>query len=86
MNKGFKRVEEIEVWKRGCRLTVEIYKATLKEPFSKDWGLKDQKIVEATLLSLELSHFKDIAQATRVSLLLFSKGIISGIQAIPANS
>ena len=38
----FKTLEEIEVWKRGCRLAVVIYKLTGKEPLSKDWGLRDQ--------------------------------------------
>ena len=40
---GFKRLEEIEVWKRGCRLTVELYKLTGKDGFEKDWGLRDQR-------------------------------------------
>ncbi len=39
---GFKGLEEIEVWKRGCRMVVELYKLTGKEAFEKDWGLRDQ--------------------------------------------
>ena len=31
--------EELEVWKRGCRLAVELYNALLS---CKDYGLKDQ--------------------------------------------
>jgi four helix bundle protein len=38
----FKKLEEIEVWKRACRLAVEIYRLCEIEPLSKDWGLKDQ--------------------------------------------
>jgi four helix bundle protein len=38
----FKRIEDIEVWKRGCRLAVNIYKVTNQKPFEKDWSLKDQ--------------------------------------------
>ena len=38
----FKKIEDIEVWKRGCRLAVEIYKSTGKGAFEKDWGLRDQ--------------------------------------------
>lgn len=42
MEKGFKTIEDIEVWKRGCRLTVDIYRLTGKGYFEKDWGLRDQ--------------------------------------------
>ncbi len=38
----FKKLEEIEVWKRGCRLAVEIYQLTEKEAIARDWDLKDQ--------------------------------------------
>ncbi len=39
---GFQRIEEIEAWKRACRLAVNIYKLTTGGPFEKDWGLRDQ--------------------------------------------
>ncbi len=38
----FSRIEDIDVWKRGCRLAVDIYRFTEVEPLSKDWGLRDQ--------------------------------------------
>ncbi len=38
----FKRFEEMEVWKRGCRLAVEIFKLTGSEDLAREWGLKDQ--------------------------------------------
>ena len=38
----FKKSEDIEVWKRGCRLAVEVYKLTGIKPLEKDWGLRDQ--------------------------------------------
>jgi len=38
----FKKLEDIDAWKRGCRLAVEIYKLTMEEPIAKDWGLRDQ--------------------------------------------
>jgi len=38
----FKKVEEIEAWKRACRLAVEIYRLCEIEPLAKDWGLRDQ--------------------------------------------
>jgi len=42
MKTMFKKIEDIEAWKRGCRLAVEIYNITNIDPFSKDWGLRDQ--------------------------------------------
>ena len=38
----FKRLEEIEVWKHGCRLAVDIYKFVESDPLAKNWGLRDQ--------------------------------------------
>lgn len=38
----FKKLEEIEIWNRGCELAVQIYRLTTKEPFAKDWSLRDQ--------------------------------------------
>jgi four helix bundle protein len=38
----FKKLEEIEVWQRGCRLAVDIYKLTRTPEFNNDWGLRDQ--------------------------------------------
>ena len=37
-----KRIEDIEAWKRGCRLAVDIYKITAVGSFEKDWSLRDQ--------------------------------------------
>lgn len=42
MEKGFRKIEEIEIWKRGCRLAVNVYNATKVGELEKDWGLKDQ--------------------------------------------
>lgn len=39
---GFKVLEEIEVWKRGCRLAVNLYKSTQEGSLAKDFGLRDQ--------------------------------------------
>ncbi len=39
---GFKRFEDIEAWKKGCRLAVNIYKASQDGPLAKDFGLRDQ--------------------------------------------
>ena len=37
-----KRFEEIEAWQIGRELVNAVYALTRVEPFSKDWGLKDQ--------------------------------------------
>lgn len=42
MGKGFKQIEDIEVWKRGCRLAVDVYKMSQEGALAKDYGLKDQ--------------------------------------------
>ena len=36
------RFEDIEAWQEARQLTNVIYRLTRKEPFSKDWGLRDQ--------------------------------------------
>lgn len=38
----FKKIEDMDVWKRGCRLAIEIYNATNNRSFDRDWGLRDQ--------------------------------------------
>jgi len=38
----FERFEDIDAWKESSRLAVEIYKLTSRDPFSKDFGLRDQ--------------------------------------------
>ena len=42
MSKAFKCFEDLDIWKRGCRLAVDIYKITDTDKISKDWGLRDQ--------------------------------------------
>ena len=39
---SFKRIEEMEIWQRGCRLAVEVYRLTQRKEFEKDWGLSNQ--------------------------------------------
>ena len=40
--KGFRRPEDMEVWKRGCRIVVSVYEVTREGAIDKDWGLKEQ--------------------------------------------
>ncbi len=41
-NKGFTKLEELIAWQKAKSLTIEIYKITNEQLFSKDFGLKDQ--------------------------------------------
>jgi four helix bundle protein len=36
------RFEDVEAWKEARVLVSMVYESTGKEPFKKDWGLKDQ--------------------------------------------
>lgn len=38
----FKEFEEIECWKKARELTRDVYRASNKAPFSRDFGLRDQ--------------------------------------------
>ena len=50
---GYRSFEELEVWKRGCRLAVRVYQV-LKE--CKDYGLKDQMTRAAVSISSNISE------------------------------
>jgi four helix bundle protein len=40
--KKVSRFEELEVWKEGCDLAVQIYKLSRQGKLAKDYGLRDQ--------------------------------------------
>ena len=40
--KYFRSFEDIDVWKRGCRLAVKIYEISKQGELAKDFGLRDQ--------------------------------------------
>ena len=46
----FRRIEDIEVWKRGCRLAVKIFKLSEHERIARNWGLRDQ--IQRSALSI----------------------------------
>lgn len=50
---GYQSFEDLEVWKRGCRLAVQVYQA-LKH--CKDYGLKDQMTRAAVSISSNISE------------------------------
>ena len=53
---AFKSVEEIDAWKRGCRLAVHIYEITQTSQFDKDWGLRDQLRRSAVSISSNIAE------------------------------
>ena len=42
MSKKIEKFEDFIAWQKARKLTSEIYKVTSKEPFARDFGLKDQ--------------------------------------------
>ena len=52
----FTKLEEIEVWKRSCRLAVNIYQLCEREPLNKDWGLRDQVRRAAVSIASNISE------------------------------
>lgn len=42
MASAAKKFEDLEVWKRGCRMAADIYKITENDKIGKDWSLRDQ--------------------------------------------
>ena len=43
----FKKLEDIDVWKRGCRIAVEIHRLTDLPELNQKWSLKDQMLRSA---------------------------------------
>ena len=74
-DKVFRKVEDIDVWKRGCRLVIAIYKLAESEPLSKSWALRDQ-ICRATLSipSNVAEGYERDSQAEFRRFLLIAKG------------
>lgn len=50
---GYGSFEELEVWRRACRLAVEVYQL-LKD--CKDWGLKDQMTRAAVSIASNIAE------------------------------
>jgi len=71
----FKRIEEIEVWKRGCRLAIDIYRVAEKGPLAKNWGLRDQIQRAAISISSNIAEgYERDSSAEFRRFLLIAKG------------
>ncbi len=71
----FKKIEDIDAWKRGCRLAVNVYNETYKDPFNKDWGLRDQIRRSAVSIPSNIAEgFERESSAEFKRFLLIAKG------------
>ena len=48
--------EELKVWQKAVDLAVKVYEITKKDPFSKDFGLKDQMRRSSVSISSNISE------------------------------
>jgi len=79
--------EELKVWQKAVDLSVKIYEITKKDPFNKDYGLRDQmrrssvsissNIAEGDQLDSDKSSIRHFRIAKGSSAELFTKSIIS---------
>ena len=51
--------EDLEVWREGCDLAVEIYKLTRKGDLSRDYGLRDQMTRAAVSIPSNVAEGKE---------------------------
>lgn len=63
--------EDLEVWKRGCRLAVDVYEA-LKT--SKDWGLRDQMQRSAVSIPSNIAEGYERTTKDFIRFLVIAKG------------
>jgi len=54
-----KNFEELDIWRQGCQLAVDIYQVTEEGPFSKDFGLRDQIRRSAVSIPSNISEGKE---------------------------
>ena len=72
---SFKRFEDIEAWKRACRLVVDIYRLTNQPELQRDWGLRDQIRRSAISISSNIAEgFERNSNAEFKRFLLIAKG------------
>jgi four helix bundle protein len=79
--------EELKVWQKAVALAVKIYEITKKDPFNKDFGLRDQmrrssvsissNISEGDQLDSDKSSIRHFRIAKGSSAELFTQSIIS---------
>jgi len=48
--------EELKVWQKAVDLTVKVYEITKRDPYNKDWGLRDQMRRSSVSISSNISE------------------------------
>jgi four helix bundle protein len=54
-----KNYEELDIWQQGCQLAVDVYQLTEKDPFKKDFGLRDQLRRSAVSIPSNIAEGKE---------------------------
>ena len=73
--KYFRSFEDIEAWKRGCRLAVKIYEISQEGTLAKDFGLRDQIRRAAVSIPSNIAEgFERESKAEFKRYLLIAKG------------
>lgn len=73
--KAFRKIEDIEVWKRGCRLAIAIYKLAEGERLAKNRSLRDQICRAALSIPSNVAEgYERDSQAEFRRFLLIAKG------------
>jgi four helix bundle protein len=68
------RFEDLIAWRKARELTKRIYHMTRKEPFSKDFGLRDQiQRASVSIMSNIAEGLKEVAGQNSTGLLLSQK-------------
>jgi four helix bundle protein len=71
----FRKFEEIQCWQKARELTAKIYNVSKREPFSRDFGLKDQiRRASVSIMSNIAEGFDRNGTAEFVQFLSIAKG------------
>lgn len=76
------RFEELEVWKTARKLTNRVYEHTRQEPFSKDFGLRDQiQRASVSVMSNIAEGFESRTQSIFIDHLGWARGSAGEVRA-----
>lgn len=82
------RFEELKVWQKAVDLAVKVYEITKKDPFTKDFGLRDQMRRSSVSISSNISEGDQMeSDKSSIRYLRISKGSTAELytQSIIAN-
>jgi four helix bundle protein len=70
--------EEVEAWKEARVLVSMVYESTGKEPFKKDWGLKDQ--IQRAAVSVMSNIAESFMSQTNKKQLMVDSSMVKGVK------